>query len=163
MSAGPPEPACYWAEVRAAGPVFGTDRCVQYVLGTFRTVSPGPALRWLRSEALRVADRLDPDPARSVWVRPAMRRAAVPVPDCPAELRVWATDPDEQRAAHDRLRGGRPLFLRFPDPDCTFTLSIWPAQSPAPGEPDRSPPVPRTHRVGGPPQPPYVLVQDPRR
>ncbi|MFL4905753.1 hypothetical protein ACJ6WF_21915 [Streptomyces sp. MMS24-I2-30] len=85
-------------------------------------------LRWLRSAALWIADRLDPGPERSVWVRPAMRQVPVPVPDCPTELRVWATDPDEQRAARDQIKSGHPLFVQVPDVDGTFTLSVRPAR-----------------------------------
>ncbi|MFF4750532.1 hypothetical protein ACWD5R_17970 [Streptomyces sp. NPDC002514] len=129
-------PAGYRAEVRAVGPVFGTAGTVQYVLGAYRTASPVLALRWLCGEALRIADRLDPDPdpdpARSAWVRPAMRTVPVPVPDCPTELRAWVTDPDEQCAARERIRGGRPLVVRVPDAGGTFILSVRPADPPRP-------------------------------
>ncbi|MFB7495318.1 hypothetical protein ACFC09_11535 [Streptomyces sp. NPDC056161] len=124
--------ARYQAEVRATGPVFGAAGTTQYSLGTSLTASPELALRWLRGEALRIADRLDPDPQHSAWVRPAMRTAPVPVPDCPAELRAWATDPTEQRAAHEQIRAGRALAVRIPDAGCTFTLSVRPADTPAP-------------------------------
>ncbi|MFE9610195.1 hypothetical protein [Streptomyces sp. NPDC006012] len=175
MSGGP-QPAGYRAEVRVAGPAFGAAGTVQYVLGAVRTTSAEPALGWLCGEALRIADRLDPDPERSAWVRPAMRTAPVsapahasvpapgpvpapepvsvpasepapepeslpppepvpapgPAPDCPAELRVWATDPDEQRAAREQLRAGGPLVVRVPDAGGTFILSVRPADSPWP-------------------------------
>lgn len=129
---GSPEPAGYWSEIRAEGLVYGTGEIAQYVLGTFQTISPVLALRWLRGEALRVADRLDPDPNRSTWVRPAMRQAAVPAPDCPTELRGWADDPAEQRAARTRVKDGDPLFVVVPDVDCTYTLSVWPIRLPSP-------------------------------
>ncbi|MFB7496810.1 hypothetical protein ACFC09_19365 [Streptomyces sp. NPDC056161] len=164
MSGGP-GPAGYRAEVRAKGPVFGTDQTVGHVLGTFWTISPVLALRWLQSEALRLADRLDPDPARSAWVRPSMRKAAVPLPDCPAELRVWATDPGEWRAARDLIRGGRPLSVAIPDADCTYTLSLRPARLPTTGRPDPSPPeqLTLTHRTGGLPHSLYESAEDPWR
>ncbi|GAB3972960.1 hypothetical protein GCM10028832_29740 [Streptomyces sparsus] len=57
--------AGYWCEVRAEGEVHGTGETVPYVLGTLKMISLKLALRWLRIEAERLADRLDPDPERS--------------------------------------------------------------------------------------------------
>ncbi|MCS0639913.1 hypothetical protein NX801_30640, partial [Streptomyces sp. LP05-1] len=88
------------------------------------------ALRWLRGEARRIADRLDPDPAASRWVTEAMRQPVVPVPDCPAELRVWAADMDDQRAARARLKAGVPLTVVVPDTDCRYTLTVRPLHLP---------------------------------
>ncbi|WP_236240330.1 hypothetical protein [Streptomyces sp. CC228A] len=130
-----PEPAVYWAEVRAEGPVYGTGETLPYVLGTTQSVSSVLVLRWLRGEALRIADLLAPDPQRSAWVQPTMRAATVPVPDCPAELRAWAADPDEQREAREHIKGRHPLFVEIPDTDCTYTLCVWPVRPPA-GEPN---------------------------
>ncbi|MGA6171091.1 hypothetical protein ACPEIF_12695 [Streptomyces sp. NPDC012600] len=120
------EPAGYWAEVRAEGPVYGTNVTTQYVLGAFQTISPVLALRWLRGEALRIADRLDPDPQCSAWARPWVRLDAVPTPDCPAELRVWATDPEEYQAVRTRLRAGEPYSTVVPDADCLYGLHVMP-------------------------------------
>ncbi|WP_432137496.1 MULTISPECIES: hypothetical protein [unclassified Streptomyces] len=155
-----PDPAGYWAEVRAEGPVYGTGETVPYVLGTTQSISPVLVLRWLRGEALRIADRLDPDPHRSAWVQPTMRAATVPVPDCPAELRMWATAPDEQREAREHIKGGHPLFVKVPDTDCTYTRSVWPVRLPA-DEPDQVTPEPIAHRIGGLSHPLYVLAADP--
>ncbi|MCS0636996.1 hypothetical protein NX801_15265 [Streptomyces sp. LP05-1] len=129
------EPAVYWCEAVAEGPVYSTGRIVTYVLGSWQTFSPVLALRWLRGEARRIADRLDPDPACSGWVTEAMRRPVVPVPDCPAELRVWAADMDDQRAARERIKAGEPLVVVVPDADCRYTLSIRPLRLPAPLRP----------------------------
>lgn len=142
------EPAGYWAEVRAEGPVYGTGETVSYVLRTTQSVSPVLALRWLRGEALRIADRLDPDPRRSAWVRPTMRVPTAPAPDCPTELRAWATDPDEQREAREHVKGGHLLFVRVSDADCTYTLSVRPVRLPG-AEPDQGSPEPLARRVGG--------------
>ncbi|MFF0446425.1 hypothetical protein ACFYT4_08420 [Streptomyces sp. NPDC004609] len=97
-SAGIPTRA-YWCDVLAEGEVYGTRETVPYVLGTFPTISPKLALRWLQSEAERIADRLDPDPERSAWVKPWTQVGTVPVPDCPTEFRFWIEDPDEHHAA----------------------------------------------------------------
>ncbi len=156
------EQAGYWSEIRAEGPVYGTGELAQHVLGTFQTISPVLALRWLRGEALRTADRLDPDPYRSPWVQPTMRQAAVPVPDCPADLRVWADDPKEQQAAREHIKSGNPLFVVVPDTDCMYTLSVWPVRLSA-DEPGPSSPKSIRHRIGGLSHPLYVLAADPWR
>ncbi|MFE4451080.1 hypothetical protein [Streptomyces sp. NPDC056796] len=95
-SAGMPTRA-YWCEVLAEGEVYGTRETVPYVLGTFQTISPKLALRWLQGEAERIADRLDPDPEGSAWVKPWMRVDTVPKPDSPTEFRFWSLDPRSTR------------------------------------------------------------------
>lgn len=130
LSAGPAR--AYWCEVLAEGEVYGTRETVPFVLGTFQTISPKLALRWLQSEAERIADRLDPDPERSAWVKPWMCVGTVPLPDCPAELRVWAETPEEHQAARDQLREGAPLCVVIPDGGCRYTLTIWPVTVPPP-------------------------------
>ncbi|WP_326698494.1 hypothetical protein OG909_14875 [Streptomyces sp. NBC_01754] len=150
----------YAAEARADGPVYGTGDTVSHVLGTFRADFPGLVLRWLRGEALRIADRLDPDPARSSWAWPALRVVTAPFPDCPSELRVWATDPTEQRAAGEHLRSGCPVIAAFPDADCMYTLSVRPVRLPA-DDSCRAAPALKRQRVGGLSHPLYALTEDP--
>ncbi|MFE9612683.1 hypothetical protein [Streptomyces sp. NPDC006012] len=116
----------YWCEVLAEGEVYGTRETVPYVLGTFQTISPKLALRWLQGEAERIADRLDPAPERSAWVKPWMQVGTVPVPDCPTEFRFWIEDPDEHHAARVQLKDGAPLSVVIPDKGCRFTLTVWP-------------------------------------
>ncbi|MFI0821632.1 hypothetical protein ACH4TX_38760 [Streptomyces sp. NPDC021098] len=126
-------PGDYWCQALAVGLVCGTGREVPHVLGTCRTESSDFALRWLRVAALHIAERLDPDPARSTWVHGTMRLVSVPVPDCPAELRVWAEEikePGAQRAARARIEGGEPLSVTVPDIGCRYTLSAWPLRAP---------------------------------
>ncbi|MDK1472256.1 hypothetical protein QNO07_02240 [Streptomyces sp. 549] len=147
------QPAGYRCEVRADGLVYGTGETVPYVLGTFQSISTILALRWLRTAALRIADRLDPDPQHSTWVRLFMRLPTVPFPDCPTRLRTWAADRDGQREARQHLKAGHPLFRTFADTDCTYALSVSPSLLPA-DEPDRASPEPIPHRIGGLPRPP---------
>ncbi|MFJ6724605.1 hypothetical protein ACIQPQ_06755 [Streptomyces sp. NPDC091281] len=91
-------------------------------MSTSRSISPVLAIRWLRGEALRIADRLDPDPSHSPW----LKRTPTPEPDAPTTLRTWANDPTTERRARDHLKNGHPLHVTAPDPDCTYTLSVWP-------------------------------------
>ncbi|MFE5901112.1 hypothetical protein ACFQ67_27360 [Streptomyces sp. NPDC056488] len=123
---GEARPLAYRAEVRAEGMVYGTGRDAPWLLSAYQTLFPKMALRWLQDEALRTAHRLDPDPELSLWAPPSTLREAVSVPDAPAELRVWATDPEEQRAAWERVRADEPLFTVVPDVDCSYGLCVWP-------------------------------------
>ncbi|MFI5687383.1 hypothetical protein [Streptomyces sp. NPDC051636] len=157
-----PEPAGYWCEVLAEGFVCGTGESARYVLATYQTISPVLALRWLRSEALRIADRIDLDPLSSGWVHPSMLVASMPLPECPAELRAWTIDQTEEREARQHLKGGHPMFAKFLDTDCTYTLSVWPVGlSTDEGAPLA--PEPICHRIGGLSHPLYVLAEDPWR
>ncbi|WP_330174521.1 hypothetical protein OG875_13805 [Streptomyces sp. NBC_01498] len=116
----------YWCEVRAEGEVYGTGETAAFVLGTFGTISPKLALRWLRGQAERIADGLDPDPAHSAWVESWMRVDPAPMPDCPTALRDWTDDPAEHRAARDQLAEGAPLSVVMSDSGCRYTLTVWP-------------------------------------
>ncbi|GGV92827.1 hypothetical protein GCM10015535_54680 [Streptomyces gelaticus] len=122
-----PDRTSYRCEALAEGFVCGSDEMARYVLGVFWTISPVLALRWLGGRALWIADRLDPDPQRSAWVRPFMLLpvAALAV-DRPAELRTWYEDRESQRAAHAHIKSGNPLLVVVPDVDCAYTLSVRP-------------------------------------
>ncbi|MBW1601424.1 hypothetical protein JJV70_04740 [Streptomyces sp. JJ66] len=137
---GTPAPTGYWCEVRAEGLVYGTGATVPYVLGTFATPSPVLALRWLRAEARRIANRLDPDPHHSPWARPFPSAPHPPVPDCPTQLRTWAADPQWHRIARAHLTTSHPLHATFPDADCTYTLSAHPVRLPTHPAHRRTPP-----------------------
>ncbi|QNE79231.1 hypothetical protein F0344_14285 [Streptomyces finlayi] len=140
--------------------MYGTRETVAYVLGTFRTISPKFALRWLQGEAERIADRLDPDPGRSAWVMPWMRVDTVPVPDCPTELRFWAEDPEEHQAARDQLKDGAPLSVVIPDRGCRFTLTVWPVAVPPP---ESSPTLPADDGQSTNPRPGHTSHRKARR
>ncbi|MFE3941268.1 hypothetical protein ACFXPV_05215 [Streptomyces sp. NPDC059118] len=126
----------------------------RHVLGTFRTVSPVLALRWLGGQALWIADQLDadadpdadpdsdsesdtdPDPDSglgprpglgcSAWVQSLKRLPVGSTPDRPAELRAWYEDRQGQRAAQAHIKNGNPFLVVVPDTDCTYTLSVHP-------------------------------------
>ncbi|MEU2667646.1 hypothetical protein ABZ622_02075 [Streptomyces sp. NPDC007164] len=107
-SNGLPEQVSYQCAAVAEGLVYGTGGTARYVLGTFRTISPVLALRWLGGQALWIVDRLGLD-------------------DHLAELRAWYEDRESQRAAHAHIKSGAPLLVVVPDADCTYTLSVRPA------------------------------------
>ncbi|GHA75621.1 hypothetical protein ACIQRS_06355 [Streptomyces termitum] len=138
---GEARPLAYRAEIRAEGLVAGTGCSAPWLLGCYQTLSPVLALRWLQNEVVRLASRLDPDPAQSPWAPPTTLREAAPAPDAPAELRVWATDPKERRAAWERVRADEPFFTVVPDVDCVYGLSVWPLWHSA----ELEPPAPPRH------------------
>ncbi|MFE7132425.1 hypothetical protein ACFVIM_16360 [Streptomyces sp. NPDC057638] len=125
----PPYPSflCY---VLVEGPVHGSGAVLPFVLAVQRTATPDDALRWLQRQARWVADRLDPDPAVSPWVVPAMRTDRVPVPDAPTEIRVWSDAPDEERAARARLDQGVAVSVVIPDGPDRYTFAICPQRAP---------------------------------
>ncbi|MGW7705787.1 hypothetical protein [Streptomyces sp. NPDC054771] len=134
----------------------GTGEMARHVLGTFRTVSPVLAMRWLGGQALWIADRIDtdadpdadpdsesdadsdldldpdsglgprPGPGCSAWVQPLKRLPVGSTPDRPAELRAWYEDRQGQRAAQAHIKSGNPFLVVVPDTDCTYTLSVHP-------------------------------------
>ncbi|MFE7134514.1 hypothetical protein ACFVIM_27005 [Streptomyces sp. NPDC057638] len=116
-------PVAYLCHVIAEGPVYGSGEIVPFVLDTLRTRSQDIALTWLRKQALRLADGLDPDPARAPW---ATRCERTPIPDAPTELRVWAADPTEDHAARTRLDHGVAVSVVIPDGPDRYTLAISP-------------------------------------
>ncbi|MEU6012778.1 hypothetical protein ABZ826_01585 [Streptomyces sp. NPDC047515] len=105
---GQPELTSYQCEALAEGIGCGTDETARYVLGTFRTISPVLALRWLGGQALWIVDRLGLDPHLGHL----------------AELRAWYEDRESQRAAHAHIKSGAPLLVVVPDTDCIYTLSV---------------------------------------
>ncbi|WP_344324074.1 hypothetical protein [Streptomyces macrosporus] len=124
-SAGGERVRSYRAEAVAVGTVHGGRVAVQ--LGSHEAPSRRLALRWLREQARRIADGLDPDPRASTWV-PA--GALVPLPelsaDVPTELRRWCGDEERQRAASDLLAEGLPFHLAVADHTGSYALSVRP-------------------------------------
>ncbi|WP_367123810.1 hypothetical protein [Streptomyces phytohabitans] len=145
--------------MRARGPVYGTGEYAEYVVATCRTLSPVLALRWLRGQAVRVADLLDPDPTTSPWVRPGMRtETTTPVPDCPTELRTWAADLTAQYEARRQLKDGVPVLAAFTDTDCAYAFTARPTRWTA-EHVRRVEPEPVVHRIGGLAHPLYAATE----
>lgn len=121
----------YWCEVIAEGPVYGSDEPVRVVLGTFPTPFVGRALRWLRWQALRIADGLDPEPDTTPSLRGALRRVEVGLGDVPTALRNWANTDSSRQVAYHRLREGEPFLLVTDDPTGRYVLAARPVDVPA--------------------------------
>ncbi|MBQ0984103.1 hypothetical protein KBZ10_06105 [Streptomyces sp. F63] len=97
-------------------------RTVAVRLGGYAAPTRRLALRWLRAQAHRIADGLDPDPAEP-WAAEGILR---PVPeryaDAPAALRRWAADDLRQQAAAVRLADGLPFRLTADDHTGRYSL-----------------------------------------
>ncbi len=119
-------PHAYRALVFAEGPVVGTGRRGRAVLGSFASPYPGRVLRWLRGQALRIADGLDPDP--SAWMNPTV---LFPDPDAhpgdvPATLRDWALRDGVRNEARRLLLAGEPFAFLSSDHSGAYALTAWP-------------------------------------
>ncbi|WP_445402463.1 hypothetical protein ACSMX9_12850 [Streptomyces sp. LE64] len=139
------------ARVFAEGQVAGTGLPARFVLGTFASPSPRRVLRWLRRQALRIADGLDPDPSAFPSASPAALRrdpAGRRFGDVPTALRAWARDDGPWSAAHHRLAAGEPFHLVEVDHTGRYALTAWSVDVPTPVVPSRQPsPLGRTHDV----------------
>jgi hypothetical protein len=124
----------YRAEAHAHGPVAGAGHRAGLTLGRFTSPSHGRVLRWLRAQALRIADGLDPDPATTP--HPTALRP-VPAPtgtgDVPAELRQWAHGHGHRSRARRNLGHGLPFLLVSADHTGLYALMAWPLPTPASG------------------------------
>ncbi|MFJ9431765.1 hypothetical protein ACIRQY_19175 [Streptomyces sp. NPDC101490] len=116
----------YVAEVYAEWPTETAYATAATRLAIFECISAEFAVRWLRGEARRLADRIDPAPKQVSWGPPRAFRPVTPSgPDCAPALRSWA---DSEPAATDVLEvlGTRhPFRAAFPDTGATYVLSIW--------------------------------------
>ncbi|WP_399090484.1 hypothetical protein ACGH2B_18270 [Streptomyces sp. BBFR2] len=153
----------YLAEVRLQRRQAHSDADATHTVGALWTVSPVLAVRWLRGQALHLAERVAPAPARSprAWAWATRGPVAVGVPDRVRQVRAWAQDAAEERAAREHIKRGHALFVTLPDAERVHTLSIWPGQTP--GDGGQPPPEPFRHRIGGLTHPLYVLAEDPWR
>ncbi|WP_405507302.1 hypothetical protein OG323_12140 [Streptomyces cyaneofuscatus] len=105
-------------------------------------------LRWLRRQALRLADGHGRDlPPASPWLRARdVRQITFHGSDAPEGLRAWARDEGRQDEAISALESGCPALLTVVDPavGLRLTLAGWPVG------PDR-PLATRAHHSYSPP------------
>ncbi|QDY79814.1 hypothetical protein FQU76_28440 [Streptomyces qinzhouensis] len=112
--------------VTAEGIAFGKP--VRFKLGSHSSTSRRLALRWLRNQAHRLADGLDPDP-NAPWLR-TVPGALVRLPslraDVPTELRRWCRDDQAYEDALSALTTRVPVMLSVADLWGSYTLAVWP-------------------------------------
>ncbi|WP_436738150.1 hypothetical protein [Streptomyces sp. BBFR102] len=118
------------------------------------TVTPNRrlALRWLRHQAHRLADALDPDPHTTRLPAGALRPAPPTTEHAPTQLRFWAADPDYAEEATDRLTTDYPYHFTARQGPTWYQLTARPLHTPSTpsGRPRdgggrTAPPTPRSH------------------
>jgi hypothetical protein len=126
------------AEAVAEGAVSGSGERVRMVLGTFSSARPGRVLRWMRGQALRIADGLDPYPSQPIpaaALRPVPARYSAAVGDVPTEMRSWALRDGRRNAARRRLLAGAPVVVLTGDDTGWYAIIAWPVAESAPESP----------------------------
>lgn len=127
----------YRCEVVAlgSGPYDSNKR--EVYLGGYWADTPGAAVSWLRTQALRIADRLDPQPDRG-WARSVPFGALLQLPDVPSDhwpdcgrnLWGWSADSRQQQVAETNLRNGVPFTVSTSDLTARYFLRAVPASLP---------------------------------
>ncbi|MFI6699581.1 hypothetical protein ACIBJC_11500 [Streptomyces sp. NPDC050509] len=132
-------PTLYRLTVICEGPVNGA--WVRVVLAARQAAGPDRALSFLRCQARRIADGLDPDPW-SLWAPPGtLVPVGPPAPDVPTELRCWCDDFVAQEKAWNQLLAGTAFTFRAADHSGVYLLTAVPVPTYHP-----SPPAPRPGR-----------------
>ncbi|MFJ4713099.1 hypothetical protein [Streptomyces sp. NPDC088785] len=113
--------------------VYAGDARTTTFLGGLDVRGPRRALRFLRRQAHRFADALDPSPFTEWVPAQALRPAAPTERDAPAELRRWAEDLAHQDAALRQLVAGGTFAFTARDDLCWYVLTAHGLRRPAHG------------------------------
>lgn len=89
-----------------------------WVLAEYEAATPRAALRWLRSEAGRAADQLDPPADRAPWSLHQWRTAQA--------LRHWRDDMATNEQTIGSLAEGQPVSLTATEHSALITLTAVP-------------------------------------
>ena len=119
----------YWCRVTA----WSGDLTREFALGSYAAKNPRLAVRWLRGQAYRLANALDPEPGVG-WAKgdaaSALRRLPDSVADSQANpgraLREWALDMTSHEQVMAYLLTGTPYFMTVSDPSAYYMLSSEP-------------------------------------
>jgi hypothetical protein len=104
----------YGCEVMARGP----DMCREWMLGDYRAGTPRLALRWLRGQACRLADALDPSPGHGPFPVESLRLIDPSGPPNPGRVfREWLNDLRCQEQQLSALVAGRHISVNAGGPD----------------------------------------------
>ncbi|WP_130796774.1 hypothetical protein [Streptomyces otsuchiensis] len=108
----------YWCETVVRSPDAGGE----WHLGGHWADTPWAALEWLRCQALRIADALDPSPGGGPLAAHGLVVMGATDWNPGRTFREWAEDADHHRVQLDALHRGRPVSAnsRGPDRVCGF-------------------------------------------
>ena len=120
----------YWCTVTA----WPGDLSREICLGGYRATTPRFAVRWLRGQAARIADALDPQPGHA-WAHGEAARALRRLPDWLPDhspgpghmLREWQHDHPAHEQIMANLFDGRPFALTTQDTTAYYMLSARPS------------------------------------
>ncbi|WP_432068253.1 hypothetical protein [Streptomyces sp. C10-9-1] len=112
--------------------VFAGDAVRTVYLGGSVTTTRRLALRWLRGQALRFANALDPSPYAE-WLPPEVLQPVThTASDAPTELRAWARNNEHQDDALRQLTAGSSYEFRARDDACWYALTARPVVTRSP-------------------------------
>ncbi|WP_431783466.1 hypothetical protein [Streptomyces chumphonensis] len=103
----------YWCETMARSPGFEGE----WILGGYRAGTPRLALRWLRNQARRLSDALDPLPGRGPFPPGAVRPADPRAPNPGRTFREWLADLRFHEVQLAALANGRHISVNAGGPD----------------------------------------------
>jgi hypothetical protein len=112
----------YWCAVAARAP----DLSGEWFLGGYQATAPHLAVRWLREQARRLADALDPEPGEGVFPAACLRRAGEGQPNPGRVFRTWMADFRYQGTQLQALAAGNQISISSGDLDVCYCLSARP-------------------------------------
>lgn len=103
----------YWCAVVARNP----ETAEEWFLGGYRATAPHLAVRWLREQAARLAEALDPRPEEGIFPVECLEEVGAGHP-CPgAAFRVWMEDFRYQGTQLQALAAGSQISVSVVIPD----------------------------------------------
>ncbi|WP_130799550.1 hypothetical protein [Streptomyces otsuchiensis] len=97
--------------------VRSPDAAAEWHLGGAWTATPASALVWMRGQARRLAEALDPEPGSGPYPRACLRPADAAGWSPGRTFREWVEDADYQSVQLSALTKGRPISVNTRGPD----------------------------------------------
>ncbi len=108
----------YWCQTLATSPDAG-----EWFLGHYQAATPRLALRWLRGQAARLANALDPKPGSGPLPPGCLHEVSANAPNPGRIFRKWAEDFRYQEKQRETLADGHLISIHAGGPDRIFGLA----------------------------------------